>query len=231
MVESSDGAYDGLSIKGFAVPILDNDAIGYINVIESRAVNILTEDTDDSFTCKVFPTRVPDQGEQVVVLVVSQNDKDGNPYLTLERDEAEPTSEDAVSLKFTPDTDFATVGVKHNSAAVKLKVADESLLIRLSNENRLTTDLTFKDQNQSIKPVTVRLLPGLDSPEGKTIAVVQPTGQTMVVEGSTGSPGRLEDSYDIYLRPYEECHSEFGANRQQPGRTQYQQNYWGRFGL
>ena len=116
VVESSYGAYDGLSIKRVAVNILDNNAIGYINVIESRAVNILTEDTDDSFTCKVFPTRVPDQGEQVVVLVVSQNDKDGNPYLTLERDEAEPTSEDAVSLKFTPDTDFATVRVKHNSA-------------------------------------------------------------------------------------------------------------------
>lgn len=202
-VESIDQDYSELLLEGVAVNILDNDAIGYINVVETEAVHVLTENEGGSFIFHVYPTRVPDDGKEIFVNVVAQTDIDGTSYLLLSTDSSDPAG--SLLLKYSSSTPpYYTITVTHNADALPLTITDAFLIIRLGISDVLTTNAAYNDNGQTIKPVNVRLLPAFNSEVAKSIAVVEPFGRTFCVEGPPASPGRREASYDIYLRPCNE---------------------------
>lgn len=203
-VTSQDKGYDGLLVEGVAVNVLDNDGLGYISVIEEEPVHVMTEKTNDEFIFYIFPTMRPDS--QVVVEVSPQSDIEGEPYLLLSNGTNAAFAEyDTLFVYFQQD-EMEPIGVKvkHNSFAKALDVTDFSLLIRLSLSDR-TMDERFLATEQSVLPIDVLLIPALDSANAKSVAIVEPTGKTAVIEGGDAA------TYDVYLRP---CTTNFIGNVQ-----------------
>ena len=62
-------------------------------------------------------------------------------------------------------------------------------------DTTLSTDDRFIATEQSLLPITIKLVPARDSAEAKSVTVIEPTGTTKVSENGIGS------SYDVYLRP------------------------------
>jgi len=189
----SDPGYDGLLVEGVAVNILDNDGVGYINIVEKEAVHVITEKSNDNFHFFVYPTRRP-QGK-VVVEVSSQSDVNGRPYLKLNG------NSQTQRLEFEANTGPRKIEVAHNEMAMPLEITDFGVLIRSSIVEAITTDDAYINARQSIRPINVRLLPAMDSTTAKSIAVIEPTGRTVIAEGPFLGPGEIRTTYDVYLRP------------------------------
>ena len=201
VISSEDPDYNMLLIEGVAVDVLDNDGgLGYINVVEFEPFHLLTEDGAGSFVFAVYPTRKPDESANVVVDVVAPAAKDMKRYFTFN------DTEGVLSLTFT-DLVAQYVEVKYNSDGnVKpLEISDFDLLIKINLNVELTTDPGFKATNQSILPVDVRLIPGIENKNAKSVTVFQPTGRTLVAEGDDG----FDATYSVFLRP---CTNEMAMN-------------------
>ena len=62
IVSSTDPDYNGLSVRGIHVDVLDNDGNkGYISVVDqTKGYHLMSEDGIGDFTFKLFPTRLPE---------------------------------------------------------------------------------------------------------------------------------------------------------------------------
>jgi hypothetical protein len=194
VISSEDPDYDMLLIQGVAVDVLDNDGeFGYINIVEFEAVHLLTEDGTGSFTFAVYPTRKPTADTIVVIDILPPADKNTKNFLTF-NEESELA---AFSLYFT-DTVAQYVEVKYNvdGGVAPLEITELFLLITI-NLSTATTDQRFTATEQSIFPVDVRLIPGIENVKAKSVTVFQPTGRTVVAEGDHG----FDATYNVFLRP------------------------------
>lgn len=190
-VSSADPDYDGLAVEGIAVDVLDNDGDSgaYFNVIETEAVHVMDEDDLGTFSFWLYPTVIPNP--LVTVQVAAQTDVNGNPWLLLNGDVLT-----AIKLIFTT-AEPQMITASFNPAAVRLEITDYNLLIKLDLVPLESTDKRFETTAQTIRPVSVKLLPGQNSALAKSVTVVEPNGYTYVGEGAKG----WSNSYDVYLRP------------------------------
>ncbi|GAX18396.1 hypothetical protein FisN_2Lh003 [Fistulifera solaris] len=191
-VTSADLGYDGLAVEGVAVDVLDNDGDSgaYFNVIETEVVHVMDEDGLGTFSFWLYPTVTPDPW--VTVQVASQTDVNGNAWLLLNGDDLT-----AVELVFNETAEPQEVIASFNPAAARLEITDYNLLIKLDLVPLESPDLRFETTAQTIRPVSVKLLPAKNSPLAKSVTVVQPDGDINVGEGDQG----WSSSYDVYLRP------------------------------
>jgi hypothetical protein len=203
-ISSGDAEYDGLLIKGVAVNVMDNDVLGYIHVVEASPTYVLTEDDDLSFDFYLFPTIRP--ASDVVVDVNSQLSINDQPYVQLQYADDNSTSG---TLRLTWNAGDMTpkkVSVRHWGEAEPLRITDYNGLISIEL-SALTNDPAFKDTQQAIQPIYNKLIPRKDGSFGaKSITVIEPAGETVVVEGGTYGYG---STYDVYLRP---CTEDMKAN-------------------
>ncbi len=179
-------------MEGVAVDVLDNDGDSgaYFNVIETEAVHVMDEDGLGSFSFWVYPTVVPDPW--VTVQVAAQTDVNGNAWLRLNGDDLT-----AIELVFNETAEPQEITASFNPAAARLEITDYNLLIKLDLVPLESPDERFETTAQTIRPVSVKLLPEKDSALAKSVTVVEPDGYTYVGEGVNG----WSSSYDVYLRP------------------------------
>ncbi|CAB9505197.1 Kringle domain [Seminavis robusta] len=205
-IASADEEYNGLLVEGIAVNVLDNDELGYIQVVETSASYVLTEDDDMEFDFYVFPTVEPTGLVQVDV--GSQMSINDHPYVILMYDirganavdgEVETTNGGTLSLTWTAgDMEPYHVTVRHNPDAEPLSITDYSGLISL-DLSTLTEDTLYNTSEQAIQPIYNMLIPRKDGSSGaKSVTIIEPTGETVVAEGDTHG---FDATYDIYLRP------------------------------
>jgi len=189
VISENDSSFDGLLLEGVAVNVMDNDSFGWINIVEKEALHVLSETSSETFSFFIYPTIAPDHN--VTVTIVAQTDIDENSYFELNQD-----ASGILTWTFEAG-DMAPLEIKvgHNSGANPLRITDEVLTITISLVVERTFDNRFKDLQQSLLPITARLLPRRDSTEVKSVAVVQPSGKMFVVEGGDDA------TYDVYLRP------------------------------
>jgi hypothetical protein len=190
-VSSADPRYNGLAVEGVAVDVLDNDgnSSAYFNVIETEAVHVMDEDGLGTFSFWLYPTVDPDP--RVTVQVAAQTDVRGNARLLLNGQ-----NRTAVELVFETAAP-QMITASFNQAGVRLNITDYNLLITLSVVDLKSPDRRFNTTDQTIRPVSVKLLPGQKSAHAKSVTVVEPSGYTYVGEGDKG----WSSSYDVYLRP------------------------------
>jgi len=191
-VSSTDADYDGLYVEGVAVNVLDDDGdLGaYINVYETEAVHVISEDGSDSLSFWVYPTVVPDT--KVTVQAASQTDSDGNPILLLNG-----SSLTAYELVFDGSTEPQYVTATYNPDTLTMNVTDYILMIEFDLVTEDSTDERFENTGQTIRPIYVKVIPSINSVNAKAVTVVEPLGYTMVAEGTNG----FDATYDVYLRP------------------------------
>lgn len=198
-ITSNDTGYDGLLVEGVAVNVLDNDGLGYLQVVETSASYVLTEDDDDgrSFEFYIFPTVRPTL--PVIVEVGSQISINDEPYAILtDLTDGDISFRGVLSLRWDEgEMKPKHISVKHNHAAAPLSITDYNGLISIDLAST-TEDPVYLAANQTIQPLYNKLIPRKDgSSNAKSVTVIEPSGETVVVEGANG----FDATYNIYLRP------------------------------
>jgi hypothetical protein len=84
-----------------------------------------------------------------------------------------------------------------------LSITEYNLLLTLIVNADVTDDTRFVATEQSLLPISMKLLPSRTNTEAKSVTVIEPTGETKVREQGSGS------SYDVYLRP---CNQDMAEN-------------------
>jgi hypothetical protein len=90
------------------------------------------------------------------------------------------------------------VSVTYNRNVRQLDITEKNLMIKIELDHQKTRDERFRQTQQSLLPVDIRLIPSLNNALGaKSVSVVERIGGTTVMEGPYG----FNATYDIYLRP------------------------------
>lgn len=180
--------YTGLIVEGIPVEIHDNDGeYAYVTVYEKDTTHVMDEDgtvftdtgTAEYFSFWVYPTRAPENGDLVVsVLSPNTGDADANAYFyfTAPTDGIDGREKVSIDLKWgagvmTPKE----VQVRYNSVAERINTTDAFLMITLDVVDLETTALYFRETEQSIQPVNVKLLPQKANGNAMSVTVVPPS--------------------------------------------------------
>jgi hypothetical protein len=191
-VTSSDPMYTGLKVRGVQCDVLDNDgSYGYVSIVDDQGLHLMTEDGNDGFSFFVYPT-TPPQGN-VVVNIVAPAAPDKNSWVFVNGD-------NTAFLNFTKENGMRPqeVFVTYNPDVRKLDITEKNLMIKIELDQQKTGDERFRQAQQSLLPVDIRLMPALNNTMGaKSVSVVEKVGGTAVMEGPYG----FNATYDIHLRP------------------------------
>lgn len=193
-VVSGDPAFTGLKVRGVQCDVLDNDGdYGYVSVVDQGGYHLMTEDGKGYFSFFVYPTTPPK--DNVVVNVVAPPALDKKRWVLV-------NDEDTAILNFTPANGMSPqeVRVTYNQNVTGLHVTEMNLLIKIlvDLDGRNTQDKRFIRTEQSLLPVSIRLIPSINNTNGaKSLSVVEQTGGSSVMEGPYG----FHTEYDMYLRP------------------------------
>ena len=188
-IKSNDTDYDGLKIRGIQCNILDNDgAYGYVNVVNQGGFYVMDEDGVGTFSFFIYPTTLPTGN--VTVNIVAPAAPDENTYILVNNKTATVLGFEAGDL--TPQE----VKVTYNENVTKLDITDINLLIKIEVLQITTTDERFSLTNQTLLPIDIKLIPGMDNDAGaKSITIEEGLAGTAVMEGGFNA------SYDVTLRP------------------------------
>ena len=169
-------------LKASPVNILDNDGnFGYLFIdsperFRSEEPHLMSEDGWGDFTFTVYPARVPNG--TVAVDVVSPVDRFGNRIFLLNN-----AATAALTLIFDENVEPLFVNVTYSIQAAPLDITDRDLMIKLVLNNIHTTDEKFQRTEASIPPIDITLIPGLNNPTAKSIALSKTTKELFVVDG------------------------------------------------
>ena len=195
-VTSSDPMYTGLKVRGVQCDVLDNDGnYGYVSIVD-QGLHLMTEDGNGTFSFFVYPTAPPQ--DDVVVNIVAPAAPDKNRWVFVNGD-------NTAILNFTKENGMRPqeVFVTYNQEVRKLDITEMNLMIKIELDQQKTRDERFKQTQQSLLPVDIRLMPSLNNTMGaKSVSVVEKEGGTAVMEGPYG----FNATYDIHLRP---CSNQF----------------------
>lgn len=195
-VVSDDPAYKQLKVRGVQVDVLDNDGnFSYVSVVDQGGFHFMDEDGVGNFSFYIYPTTLPE--EDVFINVVAPAAIDENRYVLV-------NGKNATVLQFTAAVmEPQEVRVTYNPDVIKLDITEKNLLIKIDvdlNEGT-TEDQRFINTEQSLLPVDIKLIPGMDNVDGaKAVTIVEDLSGTSVAEGSYG----FNATYDVYLRPCSE---------------------------
>lgn len=184
IVSATDGEYDGLKVRGVAADVLDNDGnFGYVSVVDQTRYHIIDEDGVGEFTFWIFPTSPP--ADDVVVNIVSPAARDKKGYVLVNDNDA------AEILTFPAGTTAPqAVEVKYNPGVLPLNITEINLLLKIlvDVDAGNTKDPRFVATEQSLLPIDIKLIPGLDNVDGAIALTVDegPDG-TLVLEGGFSS--------------------------------------------
>ena len=195
-VVSDDPAYKQLKVRGVQVDVLDNDGnFSYVSVVDQGGFHLMDEDGVGNFSFYIYPTTPPE--EDVFINVVAPAAVDENRYVLV-------NGKDATILQFTAAVmEPQEVRVTYNPDVIKLDITEKNLLIKIDvdlNEGS-TEDQRFINTEQSLLPVDIKLIPGMDNVDGaKAVTIFEDLSGTSVAEGSYG----FNATYDVFLRPCSE---------------------------
>lgn len=194
-VTSDDPSYAGLTVRGVQCDVLDNDGnYSYVSVVDDTqgGFHLMDEDGVGAFSFFIYPT-TPPKGD-VIVNVVAPAAIDENRYVLV-------NSLNSTVLQFTEgDMMPQEVEVTYNPEVIDLSITDMNLLIKIDVDetNGTTTDERFLRTEQSVLPIDIKLIPGMNNSAGaKSITIEEDRSGTAVTEGPEG----FNATYDLILRP------------------------------
>ena len=173
--------------------VLDNDGnFSYVSVVDQGGFHLMDEDGVGEFNFFIYPT-VPPEGD-VFINIVAPAALDERRYVLV-------NNKNATILKFN-GSDFTpqVVTVTYNPNVTDLGLTEKNLLIKIDVDktNGTTTDERFVIAEQSLLPIDIKLMPGVNNMAGAiSVTIDEKRNGTAVAEGPHG----FNATYDVYLRP------------------------------